>query len=70
MIGVAWKRETYLVEQLEVFKEHLLSHLAPAITEKVLDTGVLNGLAGAIMRKKGQWTPATNMTRCQCYKNY
>jgi hypothetical protein len=44
-------------------KTHLLSHLAPAITEKVLDSGVLTGLSNAIARQKKQWTPATNMTR-------
>ncbi len=60
---MAWKRETYLSDQVELFKQHLISHLAPAITERVLDTGVLNGLADAVMIKKGQWTPATNMTR-------
>ena len=63
MIGVAWKREIYLSDQVEAFKAHLLSHLAPAITEKVLDVGVLKGLSDAIARKKQQWTPATNMTR-------
>ena len=63
VIGVAWERETYLSDQVEAFKRHLISHLAPAITERVLDTGVLNGLADAVMIKKGQWTPTTNMTR-------
>jgi hypothetical protein len=51
---------------MEVFKTHLQSHLAPAITETVLDTGVLAGLTKAIGKKRREWTPATNMTRCQC----
>jgi hypothetical protein len=52
---------------MEVFKTHLQSHLAPAITETVLDTGVLAGLTKAIGKKRREWTPATNMTRAQCY---
>ena len=52
-----------MLNQMEMFKTHLHSHLAPAITEKILDTGVLNGLAKAIARKKREWTPATNMTK-------
>ena len=57
-----WKRELYCTEQVDGFKAHLLSHLAPAIAEKVLDTGVLIGLSKAIARKKGEWTHATDMT--------
>ena len=63
VIGMSWKREVYMSDQTEALKTHLLSHLAPAITEKVLDSGVLTGLSNAIARQKKQWTPATNMTR-------
>jgi hypothetical protein len=55
---------------MDVFKTHLQSHLAPAITETVLDTGVLAGLTKAIGKKRREWTPATNMTRSQCYKTF
>ena len=63
MIGVAWKREIYMTDQMEMFKAHLQGHLAPALTERVLDSGVLIGLAKAIVKKRREWTPATNMTR-------
>lgn len=52
-----------MTDQMELFKAHLQSHLAPALTEKVLDTGVLAGLTKAILKKRKEWTPATNMTR-------
>jgi hypothetical protein len=63
VIGVAWKREIYMTDQMDVFKTHLHSHLAPALAEKVLDSGVLKGLVNVIAKKKKEWTPATNMTR-------
>jgi hypothetical protein len=58
----AWEREIYLSDQVEFFKQHVVSYLASNVTEKVLGQ-VLEGIKDAILIKKQQWTPTTSMTK-------
>ncbi len=53
----------YLSDQVELFKQHLLSHLPNNLLEQTLTMGVLSGVRRAIAEKRRQWTPTTNMTK-------
>lgn len=58
----AWEREIYLSDQVEAFKQHVLSHVPANLIEKVMEP-ILIGIGEAILWKKREWTPTTNMTK-------
>jgi hypothetical protein len=60
--GTACDREIYLNDQVEEFKNHVLEHVPYNLIEKVLEP-VLIGISEAILVKKRDWTPLTNMTK-------
>ncbi len=57
---LAADREIYYTDQVELFKQHFLSHIPHLLVEEVLRS-VLVGIAQAILALKKEWTPATNM---------
>ena len=60
--NMAIDREIYLSDQMTAFKNHILSHLPHHLVERVIES-IVFGISLAIIEKKKQWTPVTNMSK-------
>ena len=60
--NLATKRDIYLDDQVEAFKEHIFSHVPLNLIDRVLDP-ILLGITQAVKIKKSTWNHATLMTK-------
>ena len=58
----AWEREIYLSDQIELFKQHVITYISCNILEEAM-LSILEGIENAVIIKKKQWTPTTSLTK-------